>query len=123
MACFLSRSTFALTPSIAPRAFSTLAEQCPQLMPSIVITFLIPSSPFFSLSLSLTFSLTAGHAASHCPGARASSKEGRNLLSRSALLTTLTELKLMAAAAIIGLSWMPKAGYRMPAAMGMPTTL
>lgn len=47
----------------------------------------------------------------------------RTVLSLNALLTTETELKLMAAAAIIGLSRMPKAGYRIPAATGTPREL
>ena len=42
---------------------------------------------------------------------------------RSALLMTDTELKLMAAAAMIGLNKIPNLGYRMPAAMGTPTEL
>lgn len=45
------------------------------------------------------------------------------VLSLNALLTTETELKLIAAAAIIGLSRMPKAGYRIPAATGTPREL
>jgi hypothetical protein len=36
---------------------------------------------------------------------------------------TETELKLIAAAAIIGLSRMPKKGYRAPAARGIPRAL
>ena len=36
---------------------------------------------------------------------------------------TETELKLIAAAATIGLSRMPKEGYRTPAATGTPTAL
>jgi|SRR5271165_1624381 len=44
-------------------------------------------------------------------------------LSLSALLITDTELKLMAAAAMIGLSRMPNLGYRMPAATGTPSAL
>jgi hypothetical protein len=43
--------------------------------------------------------------------------------SRSALPTTDTELRLIAAAATIGLSSRPKAGYSTPAASGMPSTL
>jgi len=39
------------------------------------------------------------------------------------LLTTLTELNAIAALARIGLRSRPKAGYRMPAAIGIPTTL
>lgn len=44
-------------------------------------------------------------------------------LKRNALLITETELKLIAAAAIIGLSNSPVNGYRTPAAMGTPSTL
>ncbi len=46
-----------------------------------------------------------------------------NLRKRSALKITDTELKLMAAAAIIGDSRMPKNGYRIPAATGTPSAL
>lgn len=42
---------------------------------------------------------------------------------RSALPITETELKLMAAAAIIGLRRIPKKGYSAPAASGMPRAL
>lgn len=45
------------------------------------------------------------------------------LRSRNALLTTDTELKLMASAAIIGDRTMPSHGYRMPAANGTPIPL
>lgn len=44
-------------------------------------------------------------------------------LSLSALLMTDTELKLMAAAAIIGDKSIPKNGYNTPAATGTPTML
>lgn len=44
-------------------------------------------------------------------------------LSRRALAMTETELRLIAAAASIGLSSSPKFGYRTPAAIGTPTTL
>jgi hypothetical protein len=44
-------------------------------------------------------------------------------LSRSALVITDTELKLMAAAAMIGLSRIPNLGYSTPAAIGTPTEL
>ena len=37
--------------------------------------------------------------------------------------TTLTELKAIAALARMGLSSIPNAGYKMPAAIGMPITL
>ena len=42
---------------------------------------------------------------------------------RSALLITDTELNVIAALAIIGLSSSPNHGYRMPAAIGTPATL
>jgi hypothetical protein len=47
----------------------------------------------------------------------------RNLRSLRALPTTDTELKLIAAAAIMGLNKMPKNGYRTPAARGTPRVL
>ena len=43
--------------------------------------------------------------------------------SRSALAITETELKLMAAAAIMGLSSSPNHGYSTPAASGTPAEL
>lgn len=43
--------------------------------------------------------------------------------SRKAFAITLTELSAMAAAAIIGLSIIPKAGKRIPAAIGTPAAL
>lgn len=43
--------------------------------------------------------------------------------SRSALAITETELKLMAAAAIMGLNNTPRNGYRTPAAIGTPAAL
>ena len=45
------------------------------------------------------------------------------LRSRSAFVITETELKLMAAAARMGLSSTPKNGYSTPAAMGTPIAL
>jgi hypothetical protein len=44
-------------------------------------------------------------------------------LNRSAFPITDTELKLIAAAAMIGLSSMPNAGYKTPAAIGTPAAL
>jgi len=43
--------------------------------------------------------------------------------SRKALLMTDTELKVMAALAIIGLSRIPSTGYSAPAARGIPSAL
>src|SRR6185369_7426981 len=45
------------------------------------------------------------------------------VLSRRAFAITDTELKLIAAAAIIGLSNTPKTGYSTPAAIGTPSVL
>ena len=45
------------------------------------------------------------------------------LLSLKALVITDTELKLMAAAAIMGLSKIPKKGNKIPAATGTPIEL
>lgn len=45
------------------------------------------------------------------------------LFINSALPTTLTEEKAIAAAAIIGFNKKPKNGYKTPAAIGMPTAL
>ncbi len=47
----------------------------------------------------------------------------RTRLSRSALPTTDTELRLIAAAAMTGESRMPKNGYSTPAAIGTPSAL
>jgi len=47
----------------------------------------------------------------------------RSILSRRALPITDTELRLIAAAANMGLSRMPNAGYSTSAATGMPRTL
>jgi hypothetical protein len=44
-------------------------------------------------------------------------------LNRSALPITDTELKVIAALAIIGLRSSPNQGYRIPAAIGTPATL
>ena len=45
------------------------------------------------------------------------------LFNLSAFQTTETELKALAALAMIGLKRSPKKGYKMPAAIGMPKTL
>ncbi|KAF0134461.1 MAG: hypothetical protein FD145_686 [Candidatus Saganbacteria bacterium] len=47
----------------------------------------------------------------------------RNLLIISELVTTETELKAMAAPAIIGFKRKPVKGYKIPAAMGTPNAL
>ena len=66
-------------------------------------------------------------AASDCStsneGPRGSELQSFVRRSRSALLITETELKVMAALAIIGLSSNPTNGYNTPAAMGTPSTL
>ena len=63
--------------------------------------------------------LVSGHRLS----ARAPNSYRRTRRSRSALLTTDTELKDMAKAARTGLSRMPKNGYSTPAATGTPAAL
>ena len=55
--------------------------------------------------------------------ARALRHQSLTVRSRSALAITDTELKVIAALAMIGLKSSPKNGYRAPAAMGTPTTL
>jgi hypothetical protein len=45
------------------------------------------------------------------------------MFSRSALLTTLTELSAIAAAAMMGDNSMPKKGNSTPAAIGTPAAL
>ena len=57
----------------------------------------------------------------HLAGER--SAQSRALRNRSALAMTVTELKLMAALAIMGESTMPKKGNRTPAASGTPAAL
>jgi hypothetical protein len=54
---------------------------------------------------------------------QAGSHYNRRRRSRNAFVTTDTELRLMAALAITGLSNMPKKGYSTPAATGTPSTL
>ena len=49
--------------------------------------------------------------------------QSSSFLSRRAFAITETELRVMAALAIIGLRRMPKKGYRTPAAMGTPMVL
>ena len=56
-------------------------------------------------------------------GASGAVMEGLKSFRRSALVTTLTELKLIAAAANIGLSLRPKGMNSTPAASGMPMEL
>lgn len=94
------RSTAALsTPSTACKAFLTKFAQCSHFMPSIIILLFIDVLLFKTSGLS------------------------ENRRRRSAFVTTLTELKLIAAAAITGLSMTPKAGHNTPAATGIPTLL
>ncbi len=50
-------------------------------------------------------------------------RHNRALRNRNALLTTDTELRLIASAAIIGDKVMPNHGYSTPAASGTPTAL
>ncbi|MDT7858834.1 MAG: hypothetical protein RQ930_02190 [Candidatus Aenigmarchaeota archaeon] len=48
---------------------------------------------------------------------------GLYLLMSNEFVTTLTELKAIAAAAIMGFNNIPKNGYNMPAAIGIAATL
>ena len=67
---------------------------------------------------------TSAPATSRCwPHGRDGRYESFMRRSRSALPITDTELRLIAAAASIGLSRIPNAGYRTPAAIGTPRTL
>ena len=54
---------------------------------------------------------------------RVAPDQSRKVRSRSALVTTQIELRLIATPASIGLSNQPQMGYRAPAAMGMPRPL
>src|SRR5579871_6158477 len=56
-------------------------------------------------------------------GVRVQVDHRANLLSRSAFAITETELKVIAALAIMGLRSSPKNGYRTPAATGTPMVL
>ena len=69
------------------------------------------------------FQLTLFRYAKHQPGGPPEFSYSFTRFNRSAFITTDTELKLMAAAAMIGESSRPKNGYSTPAAIGMPSTL
>jgi hypothetical protein len=64
-------------------------------------------------SANLKFEISAFESLSH----------NSSLLNRNALAMTETELKVIAALAIIGLSNNPVTGYNTPAATGIPMTL
>ena len=106
VAVFFSRSTRAVTPANAFRALSTRPEQWAHIMPSMVNVLSIPASAFCMVSFSDFGQTDPFHSRS-----------------RRALVTTHTELRLMAAAAIMGLSVTPSAGYSTPAATGIPMAL
>ena len=98
-----SEHTSLFLPSNLGVIFATLREQ-------LAYSFHLPSGNLLIISLPLP--LRVRNAIYNC--AR------RN---RSALPITETELKLMAAAAIIGLSSRPMTGYKIPAAIGTPSAL
>ena len=105
-------TTASLTPSIASRVFFTLASQCPHIIPSIFIVFvMVDSSCFFLLSFLcfIFLSLLASYILKR--------------FSLSAFVTTQKLDKLMAAAPNIGFSFSPNNGYQIPAANGIPMTL
>ena len=107
------------TPSTASSAAFTRASQWAHIMPLMVMVFLSISSA--SLLFVSVLSYTCG--AAFATGAAAFFRRLLQPRSRRALLTTHTELRLMAAAAIMGFSVIPNAGYSAPAATGMPMAL
>ena len=80
-----------------------------------------PASAAFSISSLAAPSAARGPSALRAASARAA-KRGRHPRSRSALVTTHTELRLMAAAAIMGFRFTPQIESA-PAATGMHTAL
>ena len=132
VAVFFSRSTWALsTPATPARAFSTCILQCSHIIPSTTSVFFIITIPFSSSLLSTpersgmfsvesVFSLSSSAFAGPFVFPPVAGLKNR---SRSALVTTHTEERLMAAEPIIGLRRRPKAGNRAPAATGMPRRL
>ena len=110
-------------------AFSTRATQWGQVMPS---TRIVLRTRAFSSASSAAAERTIGSRAVSVTsrttgraedGASGAAMEGLKSFRRSALVTTLTELKLIAAAANIGLSLRPKGMNSTPAASGMPMEL
>ena len=107
-----------------PGGVDAKTPQPNQSLPDVNVTQLGCQSQTVALRSALClFSATVGelpgrYATAAAPGHCSSSPRNR-----SALPMTETELRLMAAAAIIGLSSRPKTGYRTPAATGMPAAL
>jgi hypothetical protein len=98
------------------------------LEPSRNATFDIPSNyaPLTDWCLGAINACRAEPSTTFTLSVRVTGANGRQSFSRrslSALPTTDTELRLMAAAATMGLSNRPKAGYSKPAAIGMANTL
>lgn len=104
-----------VTSGSASSAFFTVASQCPHIIPSICIVFVI-----FVSSLSLIF-ISVGFAAGTAFLFAFPCTENR--FSRNALVTTQKLDKLMAAAPNIGFNFHPNIGYHTPAASGIPITL
>ena len=91
------------------------------IMPSTLIVFSITfSSLFFAVSDGLGCSLCGRTIGSHACLTRSPALKKRR---RSALDTTHTDERLIAAAPIIGLSLMPNGTHSAPAAIGMPMQL
>ena len=119
-AVLASKSTLAVTPSMAFRAFSTRPEQWAHIMPSIIMVFFIAVSPFSSVVSIMVWVSTTASVAFSCWFLW---NLGLKSLTRRALETTQTELMLMAAAPNMGFSFQPKELKNTPAASGMPMEL
>ena len=105
-----ARSTVtAETPGMALRAFSTEAAQWLQFMPCMPMVFCMVCFLSMVAGRGIRKILTAaGVSVADCMMSAVA--DGRKKRRRNALATTVTELKLMAAAAIMGFRVMPVKG-------------
>ena len=107
VAFFPSKSTVTVcTPAIAENFSSTVATQPSHFIPSSINSFSIIVSSFLYMIFPYRFET-----------------EGLNPFRRNAFNTTDTELKLIAAPAMIGFNKGPPKTCRIPIATGMPRTL
>ena len=120
----MARSTVMCVAPISARAFSTAFWQCWHIMPFTLSVVMLVSS------LEAVLLLLSAFAVSFPPfffeewGLRyLCVLFGSKRRSLSALVTTDTLLRLIAAAAIMGLSSGPPKAYSTPAATGMPSVL
>src|SRR5512133_618145 len=92
---------------------------------SIVVVVAIASSSWFWGVRVFEVSVTVPRwtCGVRCAGGAAGSGAGCQRRNRLALVTTDSDDRAIAAAAMIGDRWMPKNGYNSPAAIGMPTAL